>query len=55
LPGVFRAELVASGAVVEHVLRREDVTRASRLWLVNSLREWIDVELEPGADASISP
>ncbi len=47
LPGVFRAELVASGAVVERVLLREDVTRATRLWLVNSLREWIDVELEP--------
>jgi para-aminobenzoate synthetase/4-amino-4-deoxychorismate lyase len=48
LPGVFRAELVASGAVVERVLLREDVTRATRLWLVNSLRDWIDVELEPG-------
>jgi para-aminobenzoate synthetase/4-amino-4-deoxychorismate lyase len=47
LPGVFRAELVASGALVERVLLREDVTRASRLWLVNSLREWIQVDLQP--------
>jgi para-aminobenzoate synthetase / 4-amino-4-deoxychorismate lyase len=49
LPGIFRAELVASGAVVERVLLREDVTRASRLWLVNSLREWIDVDLQSAA------
>jgi para-aminobenzoate synthetase/4-amino-4-deoxychorismate lyase len=47
LPGVFRAELLASGALVERVLLRQDVARASRLWLVNSLREWIDVELQP--------
>ena len=54
LPGVFRADLVASGALVERVLQREDVARASRLWLVNSLREWIDVELERGDDVSVS-
>jgi para-aminobenzoate synthetase/4-amino-4-deoxychorismate lyase len=48
LPGVFRAELLVSGAVVERVLLREDVARASRLWLVNSLREWIDADLQPG-------
>jgi para-aminobenzoate synthetase/4-amino-4-deoxychorismate lyase len=47
LPGVFRAELLASGELVERVLLREDVARASRLWLVNSLREWIEVELQP--------
>jgi len=50
LPGVFRAELVASGEVVERILLRDDIARASRLWLVNSLRGWIDVELETGAD-----
>ena len=50
LPGVFRAELVASGAVVERVLLRQDVARASRLWLVNSLRGWIDVEFVPALD-----
>jgi para-aminobenzoate synthetase / 4-amino-4-deoxychorismate lyase len=48
LPGVFRAELLTAGHVVERVLLREDVARASRLWLVNSLREWIDAELEIG-------
>jgi para-aminobenzoate synthetase/4-amino-4-deoxychorismate lyase len=47
LPGVFRAELLASGNVTERVLLREDVARATRLWLINSVREWIDVELEP--------
>jgi hypothetical protein len=27
------------------VLTRADVTHASRLWLINSLREWIDAAL----------
>ncbi len=48
LPGVFREELLASSRVVERVLLREDVERASRLWLVNSLREWVTVELQTG-------
>jgi branched-subunit amino acid aminotransferase/4-amino-4-deoxychorismate lyase len=55
LPGVFRAELLASGNVMERVLLREDVAGATRLWLINSVREWIDADLEPGADASVSP
>ncbi len=45
LCGVFRAELLASGDIQERVLTRADVKRASRLWLINSLREWIDTVL----------
>jgi para-aminobenzoate synthetase/4-amino-4-deoxychorismate lyase len=41
LGGVFRGELVASGDVHERVLTRADITNASHLWLINSLREWI--------------
>ncbi len=47
LPGVFRAELVESGLVGERVLTRADLLRVSRLWLVNSLREWIPASLVP--------
>jgi para-aminobenzoate synthetase/4-amino-4-deoxychorismate lyase len=46
LGGTFRAELLASGQVRERVLTRADLTRASRLWLINSVREWIDAVLE---------
>jgi para-aminobenzoate synthetase/4-amino-4-deoxychorismate lyase len=45
LGGTFRGELLASGQVRERVLTRVDLTTASRLWLINSVREWIDAVL----------
>jgi para-aminobenzoate synthetase/4-amino-4-deoxychorismate lyase len=45
LGGTFRGELIASGQVRERLLTRADLTRASRLWLINSVREWIDAVL----------
>ena len=45
LAGVFRGELLRSGTVRERVLTRAAVEGAQRLWLVNSLREWMDVVL----------
>lgn len=45
LPGVMRAELLERGEVVEAVLTRAELRAASHLWLVNSLRGWVDVEL----------
>jgi para-aminobenzoate synthetase/4-amino-4-deoxychorismate lyase len=44
LPGVFRAELVRSGRILERVILKHEAVSASRVWLVNSLREWIDAE-----------
>ena len=44
LPGVFRSELVRSGHVRERTILKHEAVSASRLWLVNSLREWIDAE-----------
>jgi para-aminobenzoate synthetase/4-amino-4-deoxychorismate lyase len=45
LGGTFRDELLASGQVRERVLTPVDITNASRLWLINSVREWIDAVL----------
>jgi para-aminobenzoate synthetase/4-amino-4-deoxychorismate lyase len=45
LPGVFRAALLESGEVRERVLSRSDLAVAPRLWLINSLREWIPATL----------
>ena len=46
LPGVLRAELLASGRVRERVVRREELGRASRVWRVNSLRGWARVSVD---------
>ncbi|MGV3516254.1 chorismate-binding protein [Luteitalea sp.] len=43
LPGVFRADLLARGEIEERVVLVSDLARASRLWLVNSLREWMPI------------
>jgi para-aminobenzoate synthetase / 4-amino-4-deoxychorismate lyase len=45
LGGIYRAELVRAGALRERRLTRADLARAARVWLVNSLRERIDVEV----------
>jgi para-aminobenzoate synthetase / 4-amino-4-deoxychorismate lyase len=38
LAGTFRARLLAEGRLEEAVLRHDDLARADRLWLVNSVR-----------------
>jgi para-aminobenzoate synthetase/4-amino-4-deoxychorismate lyase len=43
LAGTFRQELLESGAIAERVIRREDLARVSRMWLINSVREWVEV------------
>ena len=45
LGGTFRGELLGSGQIRERVLIRADVSGASRLWLINSVREWVDAVL----------
>ena len=46
LPGTFRADLLAQGIIQERILRREDLPRCTRLFLVNSVRGWQPVELQ---------
>ena len=43
LEGVFRRHLLATGVIRERVLAREDVRRARAVWLINSVRHWINV------------
>lgn len=51
LAGLFRAELLARGEVCERVLTRDDLMRASRCWLVNSVRGWVEVIFAEGTGA----
>jgi para-aminobenzoate synthetase/4-amino-4-deoxychorismate lyase len=46
LAGTFRAQLLEDGTVTEQVISREALCRASRTWLVNSVRKWMPAELE---------
>ena len=46
LPGVFRAAVIEARMVQEGVITRDQIGRATRLWLINSLREWIPARLE---------
>ena len=45
LPGVFREELLAQGAIQERVITRSELASASKIWLVNSVREWMPATL----------
>ncbi len=45
LAGTFRGELLDEGRIEERVLARGTLSRASRLWLVNSLRGWVEATL----------
>ena len=45
LPGTMRAELLATGEVAEARVTIQQARRASRLWLVNSVRGWCPAAL----------
>ncbi len=53
LAGVFRAELLARGRLREAVITCEDLTGAEAIYLINSVRGWIPVDLVD--DASPCP
>ena len=45
LAGTMRAELLAKGEIAERRISRDDLRRATRVWLINSVRGWMDAEL----------
>ncbi len=44
LAGVYRAELLEAGAIQEGVVSIDDLPRCTRVWFINSLREWVPVQ-----------
>jgi para-aminobenzoate synthetase / 4-amino-4-deoxychorismate lyase len=48
LAGTFRQELLDSGTLTEKVLYREDLTRAARILLINSVHGWMEAEVRQG-------
>ncbi len=45
LAGVYRDALLREGTIVEGVVHKEDLSRAGRLWLINSVRGWMEALL----------
>jgi para-aminobenzoate synthetase/4-amino-4-deoxychorismate lyase len=41
LPGVYRETLLAAGEIDEAILYPTDLHRATGIWMINSLREWV--------------
>jgi para-aminobenzoate synthetase/4-amino-4-deoxychorismate lyase len=55
LPGVLRAELIASGKVRERVLTVADLERATAVWVINSLRGWGQAMISRPSSAEATP
>ena len=45
LPGTFRAHLLETGQVAERIIRMEELKDGARIFLVNSVRRWQQVNL----------
>ena len=45
LPGVFRAELLERGEIVERVITADELQTAGEIWLISSVRKWRQARL----------
>jgi para-aminobenzoate synthetase/4-amino-4-deoxychorismate lyase len=46
LNGTFRRKLLRSGDLQERRLQREDLMTCEKIWIINSVREWIPVAMQ---------
>jgi para-aminobenzoate synthetase/4-amino-4-deoxychorismate lyase len=46
LAGTFRAHLLKTGEIKERVIRKDELGKCSKLFLVNSVRKWVEVRLK---------
>ena len=46
LPGTMRAELLDRGDIVESMVTYDDLREADRVWLINSVRGWVEIEID---------
>lgn len=45
LPGTFREKLLDDGEISEQIIYLDDLKNCTNIWLINSVRQWILVEL----------
>lgn len=43
LPGTFRQMLIDTGQVIEDKVYLEDLQKAEKIWMINSVRQWVHV------------
>jgi len=55
LPGTFREELLERGDIVEGRVTLDDLKSASRVWIVNSVREWWPADVHIASAAAMTP
>jgi branched-subunit amino acid aminotransferase/4-amino-4-deoxychorismate lyase len=55
LAGTFREELLEKGDVIEGRVTLDDLKSASRVWIVNSVREWWPADLHIANAAATMP
>jgi len=46
LPGTFRAHLLETGQIKERVVHKNELDHCSKIFMVNSLRKWVEVKLK---------
>lgn len=46
LPGTYRAALLAAGEIDEKVIHKSELSKVSRIWFINSVRQWVEVYFE---------
>lgn len=45
LAGTFREKLIEDEIIQEQLLKKSDLPKIDRMWLINSVRKWVEVEL----------
>ena len=49
LPGTFRGDLLDNGTIAEAILTASDLDRASKVWMINSVRGWVPITVSTAA------
>lgn len=48
LAGTFRSQLLKQGKIREKVLSLSDIKRSTKVWFINSVRKWVEVQFIDG-------
>ena len=48
LPGVFRAEEIDNGRLIERVLKKDQIDSVDKIYLINSVRRYVPIDLRAG-------